>query len=435
MQTNKPETAKKITLRPKKMTEETYNTFHALFMKQYNYSGYVSDDVRNKTIVNKDYLESRGWVLCSYYGHLFPKEEVTKVYTGYENFLKDKVSFICKKATRNVCKDTFLKKDFLQEDIYECYIGDNKYKIVGSHLRYKIDSGEIHKEPARITRNASVYTDFPHYYYDNKKAPKNWKLPSGDTFGIELEVKFPDALSKLRFSGWLKTEFPNWCCERDGSLEDIAGDGNSKDGGLELISPPLNFEDLVEQIKKIIPVMSSHRALGHDTGSELYGLHITHGVVKNGYIQYEQGANFIRLINDPNTLDFWRNVSRRQPNKYCKYIGNYEARIASHALDGFTKSYDTNNHYNSICVREGSTAIETRILRSTINAKTLISSVEMIKLIHEVCGKEPYNAIRYIDYVVKNASPNLTKLLDKTAALMAFNYLKIPNEKYDDANF
>jgi hypothetical protein len=445
MQTNDKTPKKKTILKKKtKMTELKYNELRQLVKKQLDFHKAISSEVAGEIQKNLDFLiGEKEWRKCALSGNVLPPDQFQEFFSNYKDYVAyangggDKYKrFVMKGNTRGFVKDTMLKVLFSESEACDLFTEKGeKFNITRSHLYGKIETGEFWKNPARITRDLNIYTDFPHYYYDNKKAPKNWKLPKGDTYGIELEVKFPDASTKLKFSRDLYNLFPDWCCERDGSLEDIQGDGNSKQGGLELITPPLLYDDLQKSLEVVVPILKKYNALGHNTGSDRYGLHITHGILKPNDIKIKETSNYIRFVNDPVMRDFWRNFCRREANKYCKFIGNYEGRLDNYDnLSTYTKSYNADNHYNSICMREGLGAIETRLFRSTINPKTIAATIEFVKLANEVCV-EKYDPVMYLDLIFNRASRNLTNLLEKTSASLSFEYLKKANSQYDEENF
>jgi Putative amidoligase enzyme len=403
---------------------EKYKEFKDMVVKQLEKVGYLSDNVVSVSRDNAAFLTSKGWVECIYSRCFIPVEYTEECLTSYPNKISSRVIKSYAKNKRVCCLDTVLNKYFYPNSCHSAFINDKSEIVADSHLSHLLSNGKLFATV--ITRNKKIFVDFNSYYYDNHSSPKDWVIPNGDSYGIELELKFPNALN-------------GWNCERDGSLEDIEGAGNAGEGGLELISPPLSFNNHCEVVPKVISLAKEYGAIGHDTGSKLYGLHITH---KFNYKNSSAAPNFMRFLHDHTLEDFWKNFSRRDRNKFCSTFDKVEDDLkrdvefvnsGNNPLYSFTKRASKANHYRATCVRDSLTALETRIFRSTINPKTILSSIEIVHLLNKVAEKSEYNRDAYIEFIVKNRSSRLKSYMKTCGADLSIEQLAFVNQ-YNDSD-
>jgi hypothetical protein len=382
---------------------------------------------------NQKLLIDNGWVHCLMTGHFIPKSVAAEVYRSYADFKAGKVSHIYSYYDNKnyVMIDTLLEAKLTDRNCSKVYVDGKEHLLNESHKEHLIAQGKVHQYYARVNRNTKVWTDFHHRYYDNKKAPKDWEIPAGQTYGIEIEVNFANALDKLKFSRDLYEVLPDWYCERDGSLEDYDSNSNHGLGGLEIISAPLNFSDLVDKAKIVCNLLNKYNAKAYQAG-EYFGLHVTHSLEfdDSGTVNKKQGWNYLRYINDPKLREFWRCIARRRPNKFCVFIDDFIGNYGTNPkLNNLTRAASENNHHLAACVRDSQKAIETRIFCSTKGTKTLEATLEIIKLTSEY-SKKDFDLKGYSDFITENSSRNLASFLKSRGALYCLDAMCV--EDYDD---
>lgn len=397
-----------------------------------NYSAIESSETVEKLKVNAARLKEMGWLLCPFSKLHYPPQHVVPFYESYDNFKSGKKSYTTRYYAKSYTREDSLLKESFQGgngDFNNVFIKDQKHFIFNRHLEDLIAQGKVHSEPARVNRNTYIYTDFAHYWYDNKKAPRNWVAPSGETFGIEIEVNFPDALSKLKFSNELYGILPGWICERDGSLEDYDTTRNAGLGGLELISPPLNMPELIQGTKVVCEMLKKYEAKAHNAG-EFFGLHVTHSLSKKSKAERDRQAfNYLSYINEPKLREFWRCISRRKPNKYCIFDDNFVNNYEGLQIAVFTVEYSRDNHHKVANVRNSCNQVETRMFRSTKGIKTIEATIEIIKLTNDFSLLE-YDVNGFSNYIRSNMSKNLGGFLQARGGLYSLDAIEI--EEYND---
>lgn len=236
----------------------------------------------------------------------------------------------------------------------------------------------------RISRNISHNSLDPVYFKQHSgigmsaASVKKYKKPTGEVFGIELEMVFDagkelDGIrNKLLFSKYIGENFPEWVTERDGSLEDNCENSGKVDlitCNLELVSPPLSFESLKNALKKIIPVA---RELGAVCPDDYYGLHITANLATRKTIVPER---FIRIVNENREL--WEEQSGRKKSKQIK---KYAPFFHFDDYGSVANIYDTGTHYFSTYPRNRSgTAIEVRIFKCEIDTDYLLEKISLVR--------------------------------------------------------
>lgn len=376
---------------------------------------------------NRELLEKSGWKLCIANSVHLPTEYLQPFFHSYNDYKSNKPKYIDLNQTRNnISKDEVLDVYFYGRQLNKVFIKDELKNLHYLHVEHLLSTGEL-KPKVRATRDQYFFCDFDTFYYDNHKSPKDiWQIPTGETFGIEIEMNFSDALSKLKFSKELHDIYPNWFCERDGSLQDYDSNDNGGLGGLELISPPLNFDNLVKESAAICNILKKYNVKAFKAG-EFFGLHVTHSI-KN----HKQGSNYIRYVHSNKLREFWRSVSRRNENKFCKYNNNMCNDLAgfNYDLAYLTKGYNNENHYMATCVRDNKKAIETRIFASTKGPKTLAATLELIKLTNQF-SEFDFNVSKYAKFIAENASRNLAGFLKNRGSLGCLEVIDT-QESYDD---
>jgi hypothetical protein len=339
--------------------------------------------------------KSKLWARCSYCGDNIPRDMVLEAYSGKE------------KITLHPCYKDSLYTDWkgvvrsnLFEQSVEVY--DEKGKCV---LARESDRNHFFTSP--IVRNRNVYTTFETSFRNHAAGnQKNYVRPEGKAFGIEIEVRFentgeiPGFINKLLFSKWMKENYPDWVCERDGSLE---GPGYHITGGLEMISPPSSAEVLYGQLAAILPKAKSLGAIGFkaSTREVVYGIHITHNLY--GPYSQNEGDRYCYLVNSALFRQFFAAASHRSThpefNRYSGFKDIPEVKGAMRSQMG--------DHYRATNPRGEGAAIETRIFRSNVNVSAVCSMIELVSLTDDFVKTNPPldNPPAYAKFLKDNGSP------------------------------
>ena len=404
-----------------------------------NHSAIYDSSVADLIRENNKLLVENGWKPCQVIGIILPQDCLVEIYRNYNDFKAKKKSFIYKGYHNKdyLLLDTYLNEHFLDKNPAKVIIKDKEHTLNYYHLEDLINQGIVQATYALVNRNTKMWTDFPHYFYNNRKAPRDWEIPAGQTFGIEIEVNFKSAFDKLKFSNELNAILPKWYCERDGSLEDHDSNNNKGLGGLEIISAPLNFRDLIDEAKIACNLLNKYNAKAFGAG-EFFGLHVTHSLdvdADTGVVNKKQGWNYLRYLNEPKLREFWRCIARRKPNAYCVFIDDFIGNYGENPrLNTLTRGHSENNHHLATCVRDSQKAIETRIFCSTKGIKTLEATLEIIKLTSDF-SREKFDLKAYSDYITNNASRNLASFLKSRGALYCLEAMYLPDYDDNEENF
>lgn len=362
---------------------------------------------------NAQFLSKLGWTKCFARNHLSPLRKIP-VYEAQD--------WSCSKTPPYQCDYNRIKAfqafrdDFTGNYFYtnayaaKVYCEDGSVKLTNS---YRITANSAKYPRTLVSRNKSVYTDFPSHFYDHGNAPRNWKKVTNRSYGIEIEMKFEDLIGKLLFSAAINKEFKGeWISERDGSLEDY---GKAGDCGYELISPPLSYSKILEQTERALDLANRYNAVLPDGKHKTYyGIHITTNVLGN----LETSAKLCCMFNSPMFRPFWTDVSGRDPSKILKKDG-YTAYCAF--VDGLTVKNAvatmSNGHYRASFVRPGGN-VEFRTFQTNYDFDVVGRYLEIVHLLQNFCESSDFsldNLEKWITFLRENGSRRVTNFLNKNS--------------------
>lgn len=360
----------------------------------------------------------KDWVTCPINGGRFPAKHSTKVMIqGYERtvskfYESPEQSFIDYRGNRHL---------FSLDQPIEVYSIDGKVRIAAS---YEINnSNEIRAVTARVARHTNFYVDFEHGFRDHSAGHnKAFEKPKGEAVGIEIEVAFksdksPCWLNKLAFSAWMLRNYPNWICERDGSLE---GAHNKTLSGLEIISPPLPIAKLKADLSIILEKCTEFGGVGYKamTDEIPYGIHITQNLY--GEFSLNDGDRYTYFFNSPAMRAFFANASRRSGHKdFGKYSGFTTVKAVKNAMYS-----QRENHYRAVYPRGNEfSALETRIFRSNLNHSAVCAIIDLCIWTMNYC-KDPKNNLDnpqdYVKFLKERAPKTLIKYINSWRGFASF---------------
>lgn len=224
-----------------------------------------------------------------------------------------------------------------------------------------------------------VNYQYEYEYYDAyKRSPRFWKNPAIDEmkFGFEFELEFRTLNDKLRFAKAIYKHHKPCICEKDGSLDDGLMDGPS----LELITPPMGYEEGLEKVNAILSLARQHFVKPPRNG---YGWHIT--INTTGL---SMANRIIYLINHEALHPFWLHLARRDtskaPKDYAKFI-HYpcinDVFGINHVVRWQSKPVD---HFYAAFMRQNG-AIELRFIKSSVDFSQIESTMKIIKRLYMFC--------------------------------------------------
>lgn len=357
------------------------------------------------------FFQHNGWYRCAYSGRFFPLDKLTVVFKSYRDFLRGAKSFVSTEAVNliDLCFDAVEKCYFFDSSSFVFNENFESVRIAASHLSYKKETGQAYR--SQISRNTHIYTLFPTNFYGNKKSPKDWQIPDGETVGIEIEMLFPSVEQKIRFSSWLGKNYEKWYCEYDGSLQDY---GNAGENGLELISPPLLISDMLEKIGPICQKAIEFGGMGFPAGI-FYGMHVTNKVPKSTRNANRDtiAARYICTINSPILRSFWQLVARRKGESFLTYCPFQNVNEDSCLITEQGRGMGNEAHRRAVFVRRKD-LLETRIFRSNLNPRQVRANIEICHLTMLYCKSNDYNLEDpnyFYNFLEKNMSEDLRKIL------------------------
>lgn len=369
-------------------------------------------------------------VICQYSGGFYQKDDpkLVKIYKSYEDFKAGNNCFIYVDFISATIEDEILGVRFLDRSME---IFDDNFetkKIANSHGVHLINNGTLFE--SQVARRKRIYSTKRTNFFGHGNSPKDWAIPDGDTIGIEIEMLFESLQKKLQFSSWLGENFAGWHCEYDGSLEDH---GNAGDCGLELISPPLLFEDICSQATIICEKAVELGGKGFFPGGIFYGMHVTNQVPKaRGKITRALIASrYIVLMNDSRLRPFWQLVARRKGESFSTYCPfkdvNLETCLRTEVGDGGRDA-----HRRAVFVRNPS-LLETRIFRSNLAPISVRANIEICYLTMQFCKSDEFsldNLRNFYDYIHNNMSKDLKACLyrKKNSPIRALNEIVTESE-------
>lgn len=145
--------------------------------------------------------------------------------------------------------------------------------------------------------NVSERDTIPSYHSQSR----NWKVPDGITFGIELEVYVDDAEQAYT------NRASDIIGERDGSLD--------SQHGVEFIGPPMLYDDYFKPTNPWKRTLEGIRDAGGDgEQDDGYGIHISVG---RQALSSDVQARFILFINNCQEFSEW--IAGRPQNRWAEY--------------------------------------------------------------------------------------------------------------------
>jgi hypothetical protein len=369
-------------------------------------------------------------------GHNIPKNAAQEIYsTGIDNgngrnglayTLKSKINDHIKNSS--VFFDELVGK-YLYDFSVVPYIDKNwnlKHTSSNTANHYH-NNGKLHN--SLIARNQSVFTENPSHFKEHSPGNnKSFVKPTGEAFGIEIEMSFKPntgdqyigAANKLNFANWVHDNYPNWICERDGSLEE-GNKGNAGLCGLELVSPPLTFDEAITNLPIILDKARSLGAKAFIPNNEFFGIHVTTNLY--GKTATKTGDKIVYLVNNKIFREFWYACAKRNGlaiNKFAPFMNDL-------SLGSALKSQSGGEHYRSVNPR-GSGALEIRIFRSTVAFPGIHAILELVKITQDYCMNVTNNSSldsprEFMDYIKGNMSKNLESWLTGNGALQILEIL------------
>lgn len=379
---------------------------------------------------------------CIFTDYLIPEEVSVMVYNRPDS---SPVGFIHKCFAKNGDRlfydelaekfsiDTMHKTPYFKEDWTVGYAHGRSISIAQSN-------GKMFSSVTMRNRSINSVID-PGFREHSSGANKSFAKPTGEAFGIEIEMSFkmeedPTNLSglanKFQFSRWVLENYPDWICERDGSLEP-ADKGNAGPCGLELVSPPLSYIDHLQHLPIILEKARSLGGKGFINGNEYYGIHITTNVY--GKPTSKCADRLIYFVNNPKFRHFWINSARRNGPALSQYCPFQDGLVLGEALKN---QYSYENHYRAMYPRGSSgNAVEWRIFRSTLATKGMCAILELVKLTQDYCfnaSSDLDNPAEFLAFLKKKMSTTLQKWLDNFNGLQILETLsKVKNT--DNSSF
>lgn len=395
---------------------ELLNKNLAIFNKTNTYNFELYRELKLIEATNPEIISDLGWVECFYNCVFVPKDKAHEVYINYNHFIGKKIAPTYASKTINerdlgIYFDELNNCNFFtrQEPPVNVWLNINEDKQQTT-CASSVNNGKVQLFASRVSRGKDLWSSFNTFFKEHAAAHrKRFIVPKGECFGVEIEMLFATVFGKLRFSSFVGNSYPQWSCERDGSLEDR---GDAGDCGLELVSPPLPTEQLMKELEIITEAAIKHGGMGHQAGI-WYGMHINVNIYDRNKL--DTAAKFICLINHPKLRLFWQNVSRRKGasvEEFCQFQNVKQDTCL------MTESRD---HYRAAFYRDGANCVEVRIFRSNLKHLTLKVSVEILKVALDFCIKNDnindLNAFKA--YITQNASSDLINYLDKIGSMKA----------------
>lgn len=167
------------------------------------------------------------------------------------------------------------------------------YEEVEYRVYYCEDEDSYYWDEDNVPRSDSI----PSYHSQSR----NWKVPDGVTFGIELEVYVEDAEQAY------VNRVSDIIGERDGSLDD--------EHGVEFIGPPMLYDDYFKPTNPWKRTLEGIRDAGVPSKQgDGYGIHISVG---RDALSSEVQARFILFINNCQEFSEW--IADRPQNRWAEY--------------------------------------------------------------------------------------------------------------------
>lgn len=328
----------------------------------------------HKLIGNSFYIFDM--VLCEHTRYYIERSPKNKFYYTYKNYLDGNPSYSLIRDIR--CTYCDFTKEYYSGDIVQvCLLIQNQYvdfKACVGYAQEKLKNEWWYSKASGQYSNFEF--DYPPFNNKYKGSPRFWRDPDNrECYGHELELKFASFEHKLLFADAIKLNYKPCITEKDGSLDQGLVDGPS----LELITPPLSYEDSISKIGSILQIAKYYSVQEANNG---YAWHVTVNLLNSENYQLS-GMRMLSLFNDKNLRIFWQQIARRPSEanpitgrNYCKFEDKptmshkvWRPRWEAHPID----------HYYATFLRKCGHALEIRLLKSTNDINVFTSTLELIR--------------------------------------------------------
>lgn len=184
------------------------------------------------------------------------------------------------------------------------------------------------------------------FSYHSDPIRSDWKAPEPGDWGIEIEISSDDRCEARDIANrW------DWAGERDGSLDDSRG--------IELISPPMRFQELVSSVSGMVGDLHRSRigvrGWNANKDGNSYGIHVSFD--RRAWSELTI-LRFTRLIN-ANPLGLCEFIAGRNCKSYAEFHKPDPRDTACESLAHKGK-------FSAVNARRGHNRVEVRIFRSTL---------------------------------------------------------------------
>lgn len=319
-----------------------------------------------------------GYTRDIYSGALIPMKAEYEAYASYSDYQQNKLSY-SRIIPIFVCDFTNAKFFSNNPTIVHLKGEDGVDREFKTTKGYAKERALVDWWYDRINDRYTNFTfDYPSYTL-YKRSPRFWRAPGNgvEAYGHEFEIRFPSYADKIEFSKEIKQDFRPCVCEKDGSLDSGAEDGPS----LELITPPLSWDDSHKLVEKLFTLAKKYKARITSDG---YAWHVTINLRDSPNFVLS-GARFMYLVNHPDLREFWEKTARRKSKvnartgkNYCEY---YYCGMDGMDLDRWRDLWRERpiNHYWATFLRPCKDAIELRICKSTLDFSVFKDTMAIIR--------------------------------------------------------
>jgi hypothetical protein len=343
--------------------------------------------ITNLNPITTKKMEKKEGLLYSV-GHFFC--EVTEKYYSAENFSRNygyirpdihHLGYFCKQAC-------------LEADLMYCCEAACRYYLTSAHPRAHY-RGRLNQWVclSNVENSSEWYENGLYSWYEVEdeyddddledgipyyhSCNRNWAIPNGTTFGVELETycrRYLDAYNK-RPEGIIG--------ERDSSLHD--------EYGVEYIGPPLLFADYADpegMWKQMLKVLRNHGAKSYNAGVG-YGMHVSVG--RKG-IPMDVQAKFVLFINS--NKSFSEKIAGRRESNWAAYNIRDHGQAESAVRFGYGGKYSATNIESH--------RIEVRIFRGTLFEDGFMKNMEYVASSLEFAREaalEDLNVEKFLEWI------------------------------------
>lgn len=358
------------------------------------------------------------WILCGWRNMFVPVESTVETFQGYRvckfDVIYDELHeqyFIpdLTPSAHVIYKDKLIRvaDPLLDKSLWQAYIISNRFRLYSA-------------EPLAFVEHSGA----------GFGEPKKYKAVKGKYIGLEIECCIDDgnaetppiqkAFEKVLVAKDIKSHYPDFVIERDGSLERGVDEVSDylHESCLEIVLPPYTVEELNAKLVNLVPLLKSHKIVASNIG-DFFAVHATLNIESP-----DQAIKLLRTVYDKNLNTFWRKVSSRQNNlgfnklsekPYCQLID----------IEGLSNNdllaVSRENHYKAAYLR-ASGAIEIRIFQTKINLKYLQNIVELCSILWDFSVSSSSD---WIDFLRSNASGCLLAYCDSVYAFKSDKFASI----------